>query len=284
MNIKRARIISWMGKSSVLEKRLKAHNKQIDWLIERDIKPVVFTQEWKEEWYRSGVEYIKWNGPRLFPGAARNFLLEHLYNSDENFSIFADDDSILYDNTQHCDGKDFIDIFNKIDIKDLNNIDSFLPISPRQSPFTEMYKRNEDKLKKYLWFKLAHRAKGSWFVLRNMKKFYDKEYYIKDELFVREDGSMVGGEDNHFVLSLLNDGYGCYELQNIILNEITSSNSTWVDDDSERMSDDFHRILKKSFNLPMKGNRLDFSVIKMVGKKPREVFVSKIKENEFFDL
>ena len=284
MNITRARIISWMGKESVVEKRLKAHNRQVDWLLERGVKPLVFAQEWKNEWYRSDVDYIKWTGDRLLPGAARNHLLKEFYTTDENFSIFADDDSILYDDVQHCDGKNFIPLFNNIDIEELNNIDAFLPISPRQSPFSEMYKQNEDKLKKYLWFKLAHRAKGSLFFLRNMKKFYNKEYYIEDELFKRPDGTMIGGEDNHFNLTLLKDGYGCYELQNILLNELAGNSSTWVDDDSERMTDELYTILEKSFDLPRKGNRLDFSNIKKIGKKPKDMLVCKIKEKGFFDL
>lgn len=283
MNIKRARIISWMGKASVLEKRLKAHNRQIDWLLERGIKPLVFAQEWQDQWYRSDVDYIKWSGPRLLPGAARNHLLEEFYSTDENFSIFADDDSILYDDVQHCDGKEFISIFNNIEISELNNIDTFLPISPRQTPFSEMFSQNENKLKKFLWFKLAHRAKGSFFVLRNMKKFYNKEYYIDHELFQKPDGTMVGGEDNHFNLTLLRDGYGCYELQNILLNELAGNDSTWVDDDSERMTDDLYNILDKSFDLRRNG-KMDFSRIKKIGKKPKDMLVYKIKEKGFFDL
>ena len=261
MNITRARINYWMGKECVIEKILKAHNRQVDWLLERGIKPLVFAQEWKDQWYRSNVDYIKWSGPRLLPGAARNHLLKEFYTTDENFSIFADDDSVLYDDIQHCDGKEFISIFNNIETKELNNIDTFLPISPRQTPFSEMYKQNEDKLKKFLWFKLAHRAKGSLFVLRNMKKFYDKEYYIEHELFQKPDGTMIGGEDNHFVLTLLKDGYGCYELQNILLNELAGNDSTWVDDDSERMTDDLYNILDESFDLRRNG-KMDFSRIK----------------------
>lgn len=287
MKISTVRIISWFGNDEIRDKRKEIHNKQVDWFLSKGLKVQVFCQQYKEEDYRNDVEYIKSEFPNvLLPGTARNFLLESFYNSNEDYSFFCDNDSVLYDNIQHIDGSNFISILNEITEQNIH-VDCYLPIIPMHTPFSDFAKKNEHILNKNLMFKRTYKLKGSLFVLRNLKKFYNKEVYFDQDSFTNKEGKIISGEDMGFACELISQGFGVYECKNIILKEFSTNLSTWVDDISKRLltMDVFSVIMNKKFGIEIKNGKLDYQTwLKKKFNHPKEVLIPKAKEKGFFDL
>ena len=59
MKFEKCYIISWFGPDSTNARRAEIHKRQLDWVKKNDLQPVVFAQNYKEEQYEPGVEYIK---------------------------------------------------------------------------------------------------------------------------------------------------------------------------------------------------------------------------------
>ena len=246
--LKSVRIISWFGTND-REKRVNAHARQVNWFKERSYEVIVFAQNYNEDEYIPGVRYIKHNGNVMLPGDARNVLLKDFYESDESWSAFADNDSILYCDTQHLDGNEFLSLFNSAS-GNYDLVDYFIPSDPAQTPFTKFFDDNKLSLSNNFWFSRTHKGKGSFFVLKNLSKFYKKEVYCKQSLF-SENGKLISGEDIAFTLDLIQNGFRTYELKNILLNELCRNVSTWNNNVDERKESiiKFREIISNEFDI-----------------------------------
>jgi hypothetical protein len=289
MKLTTVRINSYFGDNPELQKiRIEAHKKQLDFWQSRGYKIVVYAYRYEDEWFEPNVRYITTPpDKKVLIAAARNILLEDFYNSNEDFSFFLDNDAILYADKQHLDGNDFLTVFNKTDINDLNHVDCFGPVDPRQLPFSEFNKRNADMLSDNLYFELIPGIKGTMFCLKNLNKFYGKKIFMDDERFPVGQGEVVASEDRHFAANLLWNGFGNYLCRNIILKEIVPDNSTWLPDTmtrGESVSRDtpFYRIMREDFGLTMKKNNLDYTKLYMKSQKPKDSYVRKNPGEGFF--
>ena len=224
MKFNSVRVISWYGADEKLKLvRQQIHKEQCDWFKTHGLNIIVLTQE--HEPVTSDITCIA--SSRLFPGSARNILLKDFYSSDEDFCIFADNDSVLYDKQQHLDGAAFINLIKNIDVTAMKDVDAFIPIIPQHQAFSTFFKKNETTLKHHFWFDRTREFKGSLFVLKNLKKYHGMELYFEQDKFI-EDGKIIGVEDKAFGMNLVRHGLGVYQCKNIVLNEIKMDKSTWA--------------------------------------------------------
>jgi hypothetical protein len=276
-NLSKIYIISWFGKDIKLRKKRKEyHTKQIDWALSKGLEVIVFAQEYEDSDYDSRVIYVKnYTTQVVFPSHARNYLLGDFYSTEDEYAMFADNDSILWNDDNHLDSRDFIDIFNKIPLTELNDIDMFVPIAPNEEPFNSFWKKNADRVANNLVFERKACCKGSLFVLRNMNKAFGVAPCFDVENF-QKDGAMIGGEDNDFSLGLLNNGFGCYSCKNIVLHELASiSNSTWSNKDRANDSKPMKEIFVSKYGLSQKNGRLSYDAVYKKSYRPKKLDVPK---------
>ena len=286
MNLSRMYIISWFGNDSVRSKRIEYHDKQIEWAKKQGLDIYVLAQAYNFDEYRSGVTYLS---PKLtdgikvlLPGEARNNVLRHFYASDCDYAIIADNDSVLYEGEKYCDSTKFVEVFNNIPLSQLSQVDFFFPLNPGKVPFTKTLTENKHKFDNFLVFKRNTDSKGSFGVLKNMKKHYGTEFYYDELSYMTKDRKIIPGEDVDFGMNLLKNGYSCYMLHNIILKEYASSNSTWVQ--GER-SDDFpvsKEVIRNKFNLDLSAKgHLVYSSLYKNNTRDNNLLVDK-NNNELF--
>lgn len=273
-----AYIISYFGKDEELRtKRKEYHQKQIDWLFQQnpDIKIKILSQFYKDNEYikHDQIEYED-TSELLLPAPARNILLKQFYNSDHDYCIFLDNDSILY--PYYDSGnliKNFNENFNKFD-----KVDMFLPIDPRKVPFR---KRIEGDLELYNNFHVLSRAsdfKSSLFFLRNTKKYRNKEFYFDENLELLH--------DYEYMHQFFIENIGVYTHMSIILKEFGSNLSTLVESNEYRKNVNKIEKIKiyekyKDYGLMFKNER--FNRRKFFNDNcnfPKTIKISKTEQGE----
>jgi hypothetical protein len=232
MNFNKIYIISWFGEGEQVEKRMKFHDNQLNWCFENDIQPVVFAQNYKPEYYRDNVEYIKYTGQVLRFGEARNELLKLFYNSDDDFAIFADNDAYLYKGEKYGANDTFVQTMRDTDVSKFKHVDCFYPINPAFVPFSKDLIKHK-LTDSYSWrFKPGYIA-AQMFVLKNLKKHHNKEIYYDDN-FVLADRSILPCEDQDFPINLIHNNMTCFVCSNLIKkDEGHNSISTWSPEDKD---------------------------------------------------
>lgn len=286
-NINRAFIINWFGTDDKIKSaRRKYHTNQIDWLVEKGLDATIFPQEYEQSDYDVRVKYIEHSYNHvLFPGEARNELLNIFYDSDEDYAIFADSDSILWNDDKHLDSKDFIDIFNNIPMKELSDIDLIVPVAPNEEPFNSFWNDNRELVANNLVFERKPCIKGSLFILKNLNKHYRTKLFFDTENFAKienDQRKMIAGEDNDFSLNLLKNGFGSYVCRNIVLKEFASlNNSTWSNNNISNYGKP-REIWSRKYGLSERG----YKEIYKTNFKPKKVIVPKDSNtiwNSLFD-
>lgn len=212
----KAYIISYLGEGELFEKRLKAHNKQLDWMISAGITPVVLANAYpSNDLKREGIEYVN-QKERVYLQEARNILLERFYASDDNWAIFADNDAILYD---HGDPKGcLVKAFSKISLD--SQIGLAGVIDPQYQPFSQYHKEQEKLLSSFLAFE-RNADPRSFFFLKNFRKLGLKEVYY--DLNIRYI------EEPDFVYQCLVQGQKCFRLTNFVLKDLCAKFTTLED-------------------------------------------------------
>jgi hypothetical protein len=279
-NLERMYIISWFGTGEIRSKRVEYHNKQVDWAIQQGLEVFVVAQHYEPNEYRSDVTYLEYQYPEgitlFLPGEARNVCLKHYYQSDADFAIIADNDSILYDGEQHCDSKDFVKVFNSIELSNLAPVDLFVPLNPRRMPFSKTISDNQTLFDNNLVFHRTPDAKGSFIVTKNIKKHYGLELYY-DESFVNPDRTLIPLEDVDFGMNFLYNGLSLYMLHNIILKELASTTSTWTaTDDRKDMFPAGKNLMATKYNIPLIDGNMNYKEFYKRSKaKQSKLYVSK---------
>jgi hypothetical protein len=269
-------IISWFGKRDDKNRdiRVKQHSEQLDWCFRNNLDVYVFPQDYDDAEKHSNVTYLKNDhGKLLLPADARNECLKHFYSQSDDFAIIADNDSILHEGDQHCDSKDFVDIFNTIPIKDLKDIDFFFPINPGKVPFSKTFRDLDAAYDRFFIFKRNYDSKGSFAVLKNLKKHYDLEIYYDEVNFVTENNEMISHEDVDFGIQIAKHNLNCLQLTNIVLKEFAGGNSTWTQ--ARGISHNAGKtVLAKKHQLPLRPNgNVEYRSIRI--KSQSEFYVDK---------
>ena len=168
----RAYIISYFGHTDEMStKRRDVHKRQLEWMKEKGFDIYVVNQEYQDDDYDSDVTYIGTN-VKSSPVIARNIAFRHLYASDQDWAVFADNDAI-------AEVYNELDMFRVIDSKIAELVtDKYTVISalnPRRYPF-----KNYDKTyaRDYISLEGINGFKESFFIMLNLKKHYGVELDI----------------------------------------------------------------------------------------------------------
>lgn len=277
MNLQKIYIISYFGDNSVRDKRKHYHRQQLDWCANQNLDIFVLAQDYYKSDYDDRVTYIQHDNSIVLPSVARNICLRHFYASDCNFAIFADNDCVLHTGPKYGDSTNFVQTFNSIDLKKLNGVDFFYPLNPGRMPFSKMIAENTELFNNYLNFQRGMEPK-SMYVLKNLVKFYNTPIFFDEINFTLQNGYMIAHEDTDFACQLLTNGYSVYRLNNIILKEFGSNNSTWLNqkDIKRKLSAETGRdILCRKYNLLRKNNRMSFRPLYHISNNKPILNISK---------
>jgi len=209
-------IISWFGNDTVKDKRKKQHLKQIKWAFDNELKIVILPQKYNECDYikDSNITYLTQPSELFYPSKARNELLKVFYSTDLKMSVFADNDTIL------CLSELEQNFFNNINnnFEKYSDIDLIIPSWELDKPRIILNKNPELYNNNYV-FKKSAVGRGAFFILRNIKSFYNKELYFDDFFHSLYEGkSLRFGEDLEFAIRCIFNGLGVYKAMNVIMN------------------------------------------------------------------
>jgi len=296
-------IVSFLGddRSSVLyEKRLSYHRRQLRYLLtEKNIERVYVYAQCYNDAERSlhtvceagEVELSSREKQKLVliesdqpqhPGIGRNVLLKEFYSSEYDWGHFIDNDSILYD---HFFGKNvFVNLEKVADDPQMRFVAGFRPIIPRHEAFTAEYEANKEVRDNSFVFTRDSHLKGSFFSIRNFKKYDNVEIYM--------DESMFQMEDDEFALAMLSHGLVFYKCHNVVLNELANGVYSVLFANQDRMQDvqQWKNYIAEKYSeygvkLNSKGNVDRKSFVRRI-RTPKQVVISinnkKIALDKFF--
>lgn len=242
-------IISFFGHTPETRKqRRKIHNFQLRWFRNQGFTKdeiIVASQYYNDDEYkRNYATYWDCQFPnsKLKPGSARNFLLKEFYNSDADWFILADNDSVLdfRDDTRHKGN-----IMQWLKDNDQNEVPCFVPVAPNvpgQGAWKDFFKERAEDLDKN-WIFERGKTKTSFMFLKNFKKHYGFEQYFD------EGERFTSGEDWAFGIDLIMKGYRAMWCRNIILREMGGMKhaGTWKSAGDTRGHSDFQPLLREDF-------------------------------------
>lgn len=252
-------IIAYHGSDpETRQKRSDNHNKQIEWWLDYDnnIEIRILAQDFTEDeyWNNPRVKYIDRLDNPTPPASARNILLNHFYDTDEQWAVFADSDAILnlHPNFVHTH-INICDILRSFP-ENFSDVDLFWPHwdgRPGDGAFYDKFNNVDPAYKSIDWDnelcfdRKFGSMKGTMFFLRNNEK-----RMMMDESF-NGTGQLIPGEDDEFAVSMAMNNYKTYILRNIMLKEFTAG-STHAGEQSTRKAEMLKGddIIKAKHGLP----------------------------------
>lgn len=217
-------IISYFG-TQHRDRRRQIHQDQLQWAADNNLEAAVIQQDYQDHEYEPNVVYIGDNVIRP-PGASRNIGLREFYASEDDWAVFADNDSIAQNTVP---GQDWLQTFRSLPYSRLSSVDCFQPVNGQRTPFTQRIQDNLLLHQENLCFERTPTLKGSFFVLRNLRKHNGTEIYQDENSFVDPTGLLVNIEDTKFGLELWRSGFSSYTLWNCKLQEKHAKGlSTWL--------------------------------------------------------
>jgi len=243
-------IISWFGKDPTLrEFRKKCHEKQLDWCRTNNLKITVLAQEYNEDEFHPDVEYVTTN-TLLRPCGARNTLMERFYNSDEDYAVFADNDTIIVDD-EWGKPNGFLEEMRTIPETEYGKIDFVGGINPAIQAYNGELERPE--YINNIVFRKTRRFSGGFFILKNLQKHKGFKRWFDDESFRNEAGKIIPGEEGDFAINLLMTGLFCFQNYKAVFYDMaTASRSTWATKSSQRTDPfTFARLINKKYGMEL---------------------------------
>lgn len=221
-------IISFNGErgSDVRQQRFEFHNDQVErWLAyspQAEVNILAMEYDDTDFIHNPRVKYVDKLDTKLPIAEARNVLLNHFYDSNDEWAVFCDNDGYihLHDKFPHT----HIDMLSILETypQNFEGIDLFFPHwagRPGDGAFYDLYdntKSNEEitDWNNELLFEWNYaRMKGTVFFLRNHKE----RTQMSTKFNVQ--GATIPGEDDEFALHMTLQNKGVYILRNIQLGE-----------------------------------------------------------------
>lgn len=273
-------ISSYLPKDKELREKRKIHIKrQYTFFKENfpDVKIVCCSQQYGEEDYLPGIEYIKFDHGISLPGA-RNELLKVFYKTDEDFFLLADDDTIVFD---YYGSLDLCKEIHKNPKKFLE-FDLITSINPRYMPFKEsMLDHKYENERNYCFIPLSCKSNAFCF-LKNLKKHYGVEVYYDNSVT-----NAVGCEDMVFDAELVSRKYAVVTCKDLIM-KTPAEDSTLATDENHR-----REILKKNaefldknfskFGLVLRNGNVTWNNFNKICNKVKQPLVW-IKRENFYEF
>lgn len=236
-------IVSYLPNDpKIREYRLRGVNNTIDWILNsiKGSRVVVVAQNFKKEdrISNSRVEYL------IYPkgigvAQARNVLLNRFYSSDDNFMCICDDDSTLFD---YYNSTELIEIAENDPIK--IKADFITIVNPKFEGFKQYNIDHREEVEHNFTFDGYGVNMQQFFMIRNLKKFYNKEIYYPEEASPAGK-PVVFSEDLVFARFLLFEGLSIVRCRQWILRPGDFKKSTVVSKgDDEEVSNREHKLQK----------------------------------------
>lgn len=191
----RVGLISYLPDTSVREKRrnvVHATLSDLSKVIPQDVQIHIIAQNYNilEDSLASHRYAYTYYEKGIGQCAARNALLSQFYASDDDFMLYADDDTAFHD---RYNAKELFQALHDHP-EWFKDIDCFTGLEGKFTPFTE----ENSKLgldDKWVFKPMQFATSGEFRVLKNLRKYYNKEFYY--------DSGLKYGEDLHFRLKYL---------------------------------------------------------------------------------
>lgn len=201
--------ISYLPRNELRTQRLQAAHMQIAFM--HTMLPLAqiisVAQAYDEADYHNLAQYYKHEQP-IGAGAARNEILKYFYNSDYDWLLLCDDDTIL-DNKYNV--KEFIcDIANNE--SKFKELDAISALEPEYHPYKKLNYKDQANLTHYKFEPRELNSGSATSIIRNIKKFYGKELYYPNI----DANKGEGREDIEFLLAWLKQGLNWYTMQTMI--------------------------------------------------------------------
>ena len=226
-------IISYLPDTEFREKRKQVHCDQISWLRQlygNNQEIYVVAQNYEENDYLDNLIYHKANKP-LGGSIARNIILKRFYESDEDYLLILDDDTMIYP-YYHMDI--MMKEFQTVPSKYLEEIDMTVASYPAYKPFKKVIFNDPQNKFMYKFVPKPHIINMSLMFLKNLKKYYDKEIYFDEKMVLPPDFELTM-EDTEFGLACIVEGMKCYQAECLIAKCPNWNTSTIYKDESKRL-------------------------------------------------
>jgi len=205
--------------------RQTAHSMQLTWLLRNNFDVYILNQNYQDCHYEAaGVTYIGDNSSYR-PVDARNILFKHFEQTDDDYALFLDNDTIL-------DEVSDLEIIKNFDqaIPTLleNKIGLMTVIDPIRTPRGAL---NKEELDQYFLLKTSpFKWKESAFIMLNWKKHADVELQINYSYLENErntEQTMATGESILMSEWCYANGWKAAQINNIIQDELVTT-SSWA--------------------------------------------------------
>ena len=221
--------ISYLPNTELRTKRFEAARTQIEWLhkVLPNVKITSVLQNYTdaESDLIKSDDIISFSKP-IGAGKARNLILEKFYNSDYDWLLLCDDDTIL-DDKYHCEN--FIEELSNNE-KKFSGIDAVSAIEPEYHPYKKLNYEDKGNL---TYFKFEPRELNSGSAtsfIRNIKKFYGKEIYFPNI----DANKGEGREDMEMLFSWLKAGLTWYNMDTMIRKSLCFDKSSIFGADTKK--------------------------------------------------
>lgn len=228
----KALIVSYFGPRTspeVREKRKEYHFKQLEWLFAQGFNPSdiwISSKDYDQNEFFPGVVYFDRPSTKVAipPALGRNQLLRAWYETDDDWCLLLDNDSILDDRNQG-------NIIEWLEHNALSEVDAFVPVNPGAPGRGAFNRLWEDRAVQDNWVFERGELKGSLMFLKNLKKHHNKELYFD------EGDRCKSAEDYFFGFDMVELGMVPMWCNNIVLKELATSTKEsmlWKTSDTTR--------------------------------------------------
>lgn len=220
--------ISYLPDNELRSKRLEEARFQLDYLNKllpnTPIHRVCQNYEFNEVDTKGNYIYTMF-AQGIGPAKARNIILESFYRSDYDWLLLVDDDTVWYEYYKY---EEFIrDVSNNE--KKFEGVDAISAVEPEYHAYKKSNYQDRANLTHYKFIPRDLGSGSATTLIRNIKKFYNKEIYYPDI----DPVSGNGLEDVEFHMAWLKEGFTWYTMQTWIRKSLCFNKSTIWDENSE---------------------------------------------------
>ena len=221
--------ISYLPNNELRTKRFEAARTQIEWL--HKVLPSVKITSVLQNYTDAERDLIKsdniigFSNP-IGAGKARNLILEKFYNSNYDWLLLCDDDTIL-DDKYHCEN--FIEELSNNE-KKFSGIDAVSAIEPEYHPYKKLNYEDKGNLTHFKFEPRELNSGSATSFIRNIKKFYGKEIYFPNI----DANKGEGREDMEMLFSWLKAGLTWYNMDTMIRKSLCFDKSSIFGADTKK--------------------------------------------------
>lgn len=218
--------VSYLPDNELRTKRIEAARIQIKWFNEvlPNTQIISVAQNYGDSDHVDGVVYRDYeNG--IGAGPARNKILKYFYDTDYDWLLLCDDDTVLY---SHYSADEFIrDIaYNP---EKYEKVDAVSALEPEYYPYKKLNYEDKSNLTHYKFTPRVLNSGSATSIIRNIKKYYGKEIYYPDI----DANKGEGREDIEFLIAWLKSGLNWYTMQTMIRKSLCFDKSSIFGSDTK---------------------------------------------------